>query len=391
MIELDGKYGKAKVFTNNIDSKAISQIIEILNEDFTKDSSIRIMPDCHPGAGCVIGTTMVIKDKVVPNLVGVDLSCGVLTVDLKDIDIDFKALDKHIRENVPFSYHTHEDEQDFDGLENLVAYKHINKSRALKSVGTLGGGNHYVEVGEDSTGNKYLTIHTGSRYLGKQLAEHYQDLAYKRITENYKEVGEMIKRLKSEGREKEIQGKIDEMKPKKIRKELAYLEGENLFDYLYDTKIANDYAKANRQAIAKSITDFLGIKYPESFDTVHNYIDVENRILRKGAISAQKGEKVLIPINMRDGAILARGKGNPDWNYSAPHGSGRLFSRSKAKETISLEQFKESMEGIYSSSVREDTIDESAFAYKSMDEIIENTKDTIEIIDIIKPLYNFKA
>lgn len=391
MIHLDGKYGKAKVFTDNVDNLAISQIIEILNEDFTKDSKVRIMPDCHPGAGCVIGTTMTIKDKVVPNLVGVDQSCGVIAVDLGDIDIDFEGLDNHIRENIPFGYNTHESEKKFPELKNLVALNHIDQSRVLKSVGTLGSGNHFIEIGETSTGNKYLTIHTGSRYLGNQLAKHYQNLACKRLTDNKIDTQAIINKLKNEGRQKEIESVLKDIKPPKINKDLAYLEGQDLLDYLNDAQIANIYARENRKAISKSITDYLGISRAESFDTVHNYIDVKHNILRKGAISAQEGELVLIPINMRDGSIIAKGKGNPDWNYSAPHGAGRLFSRSEAKEVIAFEDFKDSMKGIHSASVRQDTIDESAFAYKSMEEIIENTKDTIEILDIIKPIYNFKS
>jgi len=391
MLELHGKHANAKVFTDRIENGAIAQLIELLNEPFTKDSKIRIMPDCHQGAGCVIGTTMTVTDKVVPNLVGVDLGCGVLAFNLKDAVIDLPKLDIFIRENIPYGFNVHEDEQRFDHIKELRCIAHINQSRVLKSIGSLGGGNHYFECGVDDQGNTYLTIHSGSRYLGKQIAEYYQELAIKGLTDVGDQVKQLVKKLKSENRQNEIEASIKKIMPPKINKALAYLEGQNLSDYLHDIKIAQEYAYQNRYAMGLAILKHLNITEIDCFDTVHNYIDTDTRILRKGAIRANNGDIVMIPINMRDGCLLARGKGNPDWNYSAPHGAGRLFSRGQAKRNITLEAFAESMTGIYSTSVRSDTIDESPFVYKPIAEIIENTKDTIEVISIIKPIYNFKA
>lgn len=394
MIEIEGKYNKAKIFTDNIDSLAISQIIEMLNEEFIKDSKVRIMPDVHPGKGCTIGTTMTITDKVVPNLVGVDISWGITTFNLGKVDIDFKLLDEFVRENIPHGHNVHNDEKEFKRLDDLRCVSHINKNRALRSIGSLGGGNHYIEIGKDDDNTLYLMIHSGSRYLGKQVAEYYQNLAYGLLKVKDDNLPLIIQKLKAEKRHSKIEETINkyrENKPKKVNKDLAYLTGNDLKDYLYDMDIVKEYASHNRLTMGLDILNFLELSPKETINTIHNYIDTDTNILRKGAISAELGEVVLIPINMRDGSILARGKGNPDWNFSAPHGAGRLFSRGQAKKQVSLEGFIETMKGVYSSSVREDTIDESPFAYKPMSEILENTKDTIDIISIIKPLYNFKA
>ena len=393
LIILEGKYNKAKIFTENIEEKAMNQIIELCNQEFAKDSLIRIMPDVHSGAGCTIGTTMTVTDKVVPNLVGVDIGCGVYTCKLKEKDIDFKLLDSTIHENIPSGFNIRKQQHEYfteTKIEKLKCSNFVNKERAALSLGSLGSGNHFVELNKDKDGNLYLVIHSGSRYLGKQVAEHYQELAIKKLSINKKRK-EIIKELKLQGRTQEIQNVLSDLKPKKIKKELAYLEGEHFHNYINDMKIIQEYAVLNRQAIAHEIIKTMGLTIKESFTTIHNYIDTENMILRKGSISARKNEKVLIPINMRDGSIIAIAKGNSDWNYSAPHGAGRLFSRGKSKELITLEQFKESMKGIYSTSVNESTIDESPMAYKSLNEIIKNIDDTVEIIDIIKPLYNFKA
>ena len=402
MIELQGKFNTAKVFTDNADDVTISQVIGMLNEEFTAGSNIRIMPDTHAGAGSVIGTTMTIKDKVVPNLVGVDIGCGMATLTLGKIDIDFKELDSYIRANVPHGFNVHDEEKQFPLLEELKCKARIDMNRALRSIGTLGGGNHFIEVGVDSNDNKYLVIHSGSRYLGLQVAKYYQELAFNKLSDNAEDKEALIQKLKAEGREKDIQRELKKIKPKKVNKDLAYLEGQDLMNYLHDMDIAQKYAILNRAEIVGSILKHLkregmgniGFNATHNyFNTIHNYIDIGDMMLRKGAISAKAGERVLIPINMRDGSILARGKGNPDWNYSAPHGAGRLFSRGKAKETFKLEEFKMTMEeaSIYTTSVSESTLDECPMAYKPMTEIIENTKDTIEIIDIIRPLYNFKA
>lgn len=394
MIELKGKYNTAKVFTNNVEQRAISQIIDLCNQEFSKGSKIRIMPDTHAGAGCTIGTTMTITDKIVPNLVGVDIGCGMYCVKLKEKEIDFELLDKVIRNYIPSGQNIRESKHNKSKdiqIEKLKCFNHINYDRAIKSIGTLGGGNHFIEIDRDNNDNLYLVIHSGSRYLGKQVAEYYQELGYKKLTDNRMTKEQLINKLKNEGREKEIQKELKKLPNIKINKQLAYVEGVNLVDYLHDMKITQEYAKINRVVIAEEILKNTGLTIDESFTTIHNYIDIENKILRKGAISADLGEKVIIPINMRDGSIIAIGKGNEDWNKSAPHGAGRLMSRSKAKEFVTLEEFKDSMNGIWTTSVNEHTIDESPMVYKSLDEIIDNVKDAVEIIDIIKPLYNFKA
>jgi RNA-splicing ligase RtcB len=393
MIELQGKYNKAKVFTDNIENKAISQIIDLCNQEFVKDSKIRIMPDTHAGAGCTIGTTMTIKDKVVANLVGVDIGCGMLCCKLKENKINLEKLDNIIHTYIPNGFNVRETTHEFIkyvNINNLKCKTFINMNRAELSLGTLGGGNHFIEVNKDSNENIYLVIHTGSRYLGKQVAEHYQNIAIRKLSNDDKR-DEIIKELRLQGKEKEIQQALENFKPINIKKELAYLQNEDFKDYIHDMKIVQEYAKYNRHAIVNEILKLMNLDMIEEFTTIHNYIDTDNMILRKGAISAQENEKVIIPLNMKDGSILAIGKGNEDWNYSAPHGAGRLFSRSSAKSLITLKEFTESMEGIYSTSVNRSTIDESPMAYKPMGEILENIKDSVDIVEIIKPIYNFKA
>jgi len=394
MIEIEGKYNTAKVFTDNIESEAIAQIVELCNQEFVKDSVIRIMPDAHAGAGCTIGTTMTISDKIVPNLVGVDIGCGMETIKLKQREIDFEKLDNVIYNYIPSGFdirkkqHKYAENVDFN---SLACKNHVNLERARLSIGTLGGGNHFIEVNKDNNGSLYLIIHSGSRHLGKQVAEYYQELAYKELTDAGRMKAEIIKKLKAEGREKEIPDEIQKIRPVKISKQLAYVHGESYNNYLHDMKIVQQYAVYNRKAIVDEIINRMGLETEEQFTTIHNYIDLDSMILRKGAISARNGERVLIPVNMRDGSLICIGRGNKDWNYSAPHGAGRLMSRRKAKETISLEEFKKSMEGIYTTTVGRSTLDECALAYKPMDEIISNIQDTVEIVDIIKPVYNFKA
>lgn len=394
MKELKGKYNVAKVFTDNIEQTAINQIIELCNQEFVKYSKIRIMPDTHAGAGCTIGTTMTIQDKIVANLVGVDIGCGMETTKLKEKEIDFQLLDDVIRKHIPSGQNVREiyhNNNNKVNLDSLICKKYLNLDRARKSLGTLGGGNHFLEINKDGEGNLYLVVHSGSRYLGKQVAEYYQNLAYEKLSNNHIDKQEIIEKLKAEGREKDIQKELKKIKPIQINKQLAYLEGEDFNNYLHDMNIVQEYATQNRKTIIEEILKYTGLNKDSEFTTIHNYIDINDMILRKGAISAQKDEIVLIPINMRDGSLICKGKGNAEWNYSAPHGAGRILSRTKAKEKVTLKEFQESMVDIWTSSVCENTIDESPMAYKPMQEIIDNIQDTVEILQIIKPLYNFKA
>ena len=394
MIEVNGKYNNAKIFTDNVEQTAISQIIELCNEESFKDTKIRIMPDVHAGKGCTIGTTITLNGKVVPNLVGVDLGCGVFCVKLADKNIDFNKLDKVIREYIPSGQNIRLEEHVYNKyvkLNSLKCKSNINIDRAKKSIGTLGGGNHFVELNKDSEDNLYLVVHSGSRYLGKQVAEFYQNKAIQYHKDQKSKKQEVIKQLKQQGREKEIQQTLSAMTVPKINESLTYLEGEDYSDYLNDMQIAQDYAVFNRKAIADTIIEKMQLTSVESFTTIHNYIDTSNEILRKGAIRANKNEKVLIPINMRDGSIIAIGKGNEDWNCSAPHGAGRILSRGKAKETICLDDFVETMKDVYTTSVCESTIDESPFAYKPMEEILNNITETVDVLTVIKPVYNYKA
>lgn len=393
-----------KIFTDNIEQEAIDQINTLMEQPAFSNCKVRIMPDVHAGAGCVIGFTADLGDKVIPNIVGVDIGCGMLTVELGCIDIDYEKLDRVIRENVPSGFNVHEGRKiRYNRLQDLKCYRELKDTRRLeRSIGTLGGGNHFIEIDEGSDGKKYLVIHTGSRNLGKQVADYYQRLAVELMQGKDELLAKqefLISEYKACGRKNEIQQAIAELrrnfKAKRIDipKDLCYLTGKYRDDYLHDMHICQGFAIVNRWLIAHTICFEMGFGLSDllySFETVHNYIDDSNMI-RKGAISAKLGEKVLIPINMRDGCIIGVGKGNEDWNYSAPHGAGRIMSRNKARETLSMDAFKESMNGIYTTSVCESTIDESPMAYKPMDEIIENIKDTVDISEIIKPVYNFKA
>ncbi len=398
MIEIQGKYNIAKVFTDIMDDVSKEQIKTLCSQEFVKDSVIRIMPDVHAGAGCTIGTTMTIKDKVVPNLVGVDIGCGMATYILEEKDIDLKKLDEFIYSSIPAGMSIRETPHkyiDNIDLENLHCVSQINKKRAIHSMGTLGGGNHFIEVNKDDEGNIYLVVHSGSRNLGKQVAEYYQEEAYKQLNKNASyQLEETIERLREEGRHSEIQKTINSLKSQvitNIPKSLAYLEGKLFDSYIHDMKLVQQYATLNRKAMAEDMIEALGLHVAESFTTIHNYIDTDAMILRKGAVSAKDGEKLLIPINMRDGCLVCIGKGNPDWNCSAPHGAGRLYSRVQAKKTFNIEDFKEAMEGIYTTSINADTLDECPMAYKNMDDIVRNITPTAEIIKVIKPIYNFKA
>ncbi|MCM1008083.1 MAG: RtcB family protein [Ruminococcus flavefaciens] len=398
MIILNGKYNYAKVFTEIIDEGAIAQIIELCNQPISENSSIRIMPDVHAGAGCTIGTTMTVSDKIIPNLVGVDIGCGMETIRLKEKHIEVQKLDKLIYEKIPSGFEVrrkaHRYIEKID-LAKLYCYKHIDQLRAEMSIGTLGGGNHFIEADKGSDGSIYIVIHSGSRHLGVETAKYYQNEAYRRLNNSSeKEVHELIEKLKAKGKEKQIQNEIKKLTSTKhtnIPKHLAYCEGELFEQYIHDMKIVQQFASLNRQAMMDEIIKGMGFHVTERFSTIHNYIDTDKMILRKGAVSAESGEKLLIPVNMRDGSLICTGKGNSDWNCSAPHGAGRLMSRSQAKESFTVSEFKKQMKGIYTTSVNHQTLDECPMAYKSIEDIVDNIGDTVEINDIIKPIYNFKA
>lgn len=398
MIELKGKYNEAKIFTDVVDEASISQVLLLLNQEFVSGSKIRLMPDIHAGAGCTIGTTMTIADKIVPNLVGVDIGCGMETIKINEPHIELQKLDKLIYEKIPSGFNVREKtHRYFDeiNLEDLFCYKHIDPRRAEKSLGTLGGGNHFIEANKDDEGNIYVVVHSGSRHLGLEVAKYYQEEGYKSLNGSTKQdIDALIAELKTQGREREIQKSVTALKNTKrtnIPKQLAYVSGELFEQYIHDMKIVQRYAELNRQAMMDEIIKGMKVHVTEQFTTIHNYIDTKAMILRKGAVSAKEGEKLLIPINMRDGSLICVGKGNDDWNQSAPHGAGRLMSRSVAKESFTVSEFKNQMSGIYTTSVNKDTLDECPMAYKGMDDIVNNIGDTVNIVDIIKPIYNFKA
>lgn len=396
-----------KIFTENIEPEALNQVYTLIKQPAFADCKVRIMPDVHAGAGCVIGFTADLGEKVIPNIVGVDIGCGMLTVELGNIDLDLATVDQIIRAKVPSGRNVHEGRPfAFDRLKELRCYRELKDTKRLeRSIGTLGGGNHFIEVDVDEDDTKYLIIHTGSRNLGKQVAEYYQNLAIEIMQgkdELYAKQEQLIAEYKAQGRRKEIQKAIKELhrkfnpNPLNIPKDLCYLTGKYREDYLHDMEICQHFASLNRYHIANIIVgDLFGAdiaywKLP-MFETIHNYIEFGTNMVRKGAISAKAGEPLLIPINMRDGCILGKGKGNEDWNCSAPHGAGRIMSRSKAKEVVSLKEFEDSMQGIFTTSVGQSTIDEAPMVYKPMAEIVENIADTVEIVKIIKPIYNFKA
>lgn len=402
-MEIKGKYTTAKVFTDNIESTAIGQILELCNQEFVKDSSIRIMPDVHAGKGCVIGTTMTVKDKVVPSIVGVDIGCGMLLVELgKRPNINFNQLDDIINRYVPVGTNVHDKNNLSDvSIKNRLAHircrKHLNMDRAYKSIGTLGGGNHFIELNKDLNDNIYLVIHSGSRNLGKQIAEYYQNVATIKNKQNKIEISKIVESLKKEGRQNEIENKIKELKQSYVKTpdHLSYVEGNDFEDYMNDMMIATEYASFNRLSIAWTILKNMDIISETWFQTVHNYIepwiDGKSYIIRKGAVSAYKDEKLLIPLTMKDGSLICIGKGNNDWNMSAPHGAGRIMSRSEAKKSLDVEEFKDDMKNIHSSTIGQSTLDESPRAYKNPDEIINAIQDTCEIITRIYPIYNFKS
>lgn len=384
-----------KVFAKTIEDEALKQIKELAECPAYVENKIRIMPDTHAGAGCTIGTTMVITDKITPNLVGVDIGCGMLCIELKERITDFAAFDKHLREVMPSGFAIHDKavcdvELWTEALSEMRCKNAFDMDYSLRSLGSLGGGNHFVEINEGENGKQWLVIHCGSRNLGVKVANYYQKLAEKQCSQP-EGLNEVIAKLKAEGREKEIAETIKSMKRCKVAKDLTYVSGQAFDDYIHDMRICQDYALSNRMLIAERLLGGREFWHWHYFNTIHNYIDCDKMILRKGAVSAMAGERLIIPMNMRDGSLICIGKGNDDWNQSAPHGAGRLMSRRKAKETLNLADFEQSMEGIFTTSVCQDTIDEAPMVYKPMDEIIECVEDTVRIEEIIKPVYNFKA
>ncbi len=398
MLEVSGRYNQAKIFTDVVDQASIAQVIELCNQEFTVGSRIRLMPDVHAGAGCTVGTTMTITNKVVPNLVGVDIGCGMETARIREDHIELQKLDKLIYEKIPSGFAVRPAVHRYAGqidLEELYCAKHIQMLRAEKSIGTLGGGNHFIEVDRDDEGRLYVIVHSGSRRLGLEVATYYQEEGYKVLNRTDEaSLDQLIAEMKAAGRQKEIQKELKRRKSQKlagIPRQLAYVSGALFDQYIHDMKIVQRFAELNRQAMMDEIVKGMKLHVEEQFTTIHNYIDTDAMILRKGAVSAKAGEQILIPINMRDGSLLCIGKGNEDWNCSAPHGAGRLMSRGEAKQTFTVSEFKKQMDGIYTTSVGRATLDECPMAYKGMEDILENIGPTAEVARIIRPVYNFKA
>ncbi len=400
MIEIVGKFNAAICYTNTVEPEAYAQILTVCNEKAFSDSVIRIMPDVHAGKGCTIGTTMTVTDKVVPNMVGVDIGCGMFTVSLGNVNIDLEKFDEAAH-SIPSGRNVWEGRREHFDLTELRCFRGLKDTRRLeRSLGTLGGGNHFIEIDADIEGNKYLIIHSGSRNLGTQVAKIYQDIAVE-LNEGKEEYfikrQKLIEEYKEKGIKSQLQKALKELQSTWVKqtptmpRDLCYLYGSFMDDYMHDIDICQKFALKNREKMAEILLEKTGLENCGSFTTIHNYIDVNEKILRKGSVSAKKGEMLLIPINMRDGSLICIGKGNPEWNFSAPHGAGRLMSRTAAKEMLTMEEYKEQMSGIFTTCVNSDTLDESPMAYKNIDEIIENIEPTAEIFRHIKPIYNFKA
>lgn len=383
---------EVKVFAETFENEACEQVRKLADFEPYQNSKIRIMPDSHAGKGCTIGTTMTITDKVTPNLVGVDIGCGMLVVELQERNVDLEKLDAIIHDFVPSGFNVHDEPlKNFAWFTDLRCSSHVDLERALRSIGSLGGGNHFIEVDKGEDGRLYIVIHSGSRNLGVGVCNYYQNLAYDKIVCMVDRKRELIQRLKSQGREKDINSELQKLQRPEISRELAYLEGKDFGDYINDMEIVQRFASLNRMTIAELILEYMGLHVADVFETVHNYIDIKNMILRKGAVSARKDERFIVPINMRDGSLICIGKGNEDWNCSAPHGAGRLMSRSKAKETVSMKEYEKSMQGVYTTSVNSSTIDEAPQVYKSVSEIMKAITPTADVVEVIKPIYNFKA
>ena len=400
MIEIKGKINTAVCYASVIEDEAIEQIRRMCDYGLTEGSRIRIMPDVHAGKGCTIGTTMTVSDRVCPNIVGVDIGCGMYAVKLNEKELDLEKIDS-VCHMIPSGMNVWDGRKERFDLTGLRAYRNLRDSKRLeRSLGTLGGGNHFIEIDRQEDGTYWLVIHSGSRNLGKQIAEYYQKIAvdlHSGKDEYFRRRDEIIASYKADGRRNEIQAALKELAKEfedqapDVPNDLCWLYGDFLSDYLHDVEICQRFARRNREMIAEIILKETGMTVSDSFHTIHNYIDTDEMILRKGSIAAHKGERVLIPINMRDGSVIAIGKGNKEWNYSAPHGAGRLMSRSKAREQISMDEYKKAMKGIYTTSVNMSTVDEAPMAYKSIDDIIDVIKDSVDIIEIMKPVYNFKA
>ena len=411
---IDGKYNSAHVYASQLDDVTIGQITNLCNQEWLQDSHIAVMADAHAGKGCTVGTTITLHGKVSPNLVGVDIGCGMLVVNLGKTPIDLESLDKAITQNVPSGFSVHNQPQmKLEAVKQLRAYDFIKKPQHItQSLGTLGGGNHFIEVDRAGDGTHYLVIHSGSRNLGKQIADHYQDLAIQKLQSQRFDIShkrrELIEDYKSQGRQSDIPQALEALNYhretlSREEKDMAYLSGDDFNDYIHDMKLTQAYAVDNREHMANIIIKHLNSEQgfnleplskksnADFFHTIHNYIDTDTMILRKGAISAQVGELVIIPINMRDGCILAHGKGEANANLSGPHGAGRQMSRRQAKENINLEHYQSQMEGIYTSSVNQSTLDEAPDAYKPIDVILEDIQDCVDVIEVIKPIYSFKS
>ena len=393
-----GKYNTAKVFTNVVEQSALDQIKLLCDQPFTQGSAIRIMPDVHAGAGCTIGTTMTISDTVVPNLVGVDIGCGMEVVRLKNKFIEVQKLDKAVNALIPAGFSIRGNAHSFSdeiSLNELYCAERVDIGKAYRSLGTLGGGNHFIEADRGEDGGMYLVIHSGSRHLGLEVALYYQEQAWKQLNSvPQDEIGSLIERYKAQGREQEIQSALKALSDGvscTVPRQLAYVSGSLFEAYIHDMKIVQRFAMLNRKAMVHELVKGMKLKVDGEFTTIHNYIDTDSMILRKGAVSAQAGERLIIPVNMRDGCLLCTGKGNADWNYSAPHGAGRLMSRKEAKESFTVSSFRKEMQGIYSTSINSETLDECPMAYKRMEDIVDNISPTVRIDEIIKPVYSFKA
>ncbi len=398
MIEITGKHNTAVCYTDALEPGAYAQIQAVCDEEAFSASKIRIMPDVHAGKGCTIGTTMTIHDKIVPGMVGVDIGCGMETVCIAEQQIDFEKLDALIRKKIPCGREVRDTPHALNAEINLTELHcadQVNIERARKSIGTLGGGNHFIEMDRDSNGNVYLVVHSGSRHLGCEVAGYYQEQGYLAMWGGAQyQIEQAIEALKVQGRFQEIQPTVKALKKErktKLPHDLAYVEGRLFDDYIHDMKIVQRFAALNRKAMTAVILEGMGFQEVERFTTIHNYIDTDSMILRKGSVSAKAGEKLLIPINMRDGSLICIGRGNEEWNCSAPHGAGRLMSRSAAFQRLSMEEYRAEMAEVYSTCIVPDTLDESPMAYKSMDEIMGQISPTAEIIYRIKPIYNFKA
>jgi tRNA-splicing ligase RtcB len=400
VIRVQGTHNTAICYCDELEQTAADQIRAVCDRPEFADSKIRIMPDVHAGMGCTIGTTMTITDKIVPGMVGVDIGCGMETVQIAETSVDFAKLDRVIRTHIPSGREvrdTHHDLNSEIDLTELRCAREVNLERARRSIGTLGGGNHFIEVDNADDGALYVVVHSGSRHIGNQVATYYQEEAYRQVRGQSKaQAAELAARLEAEGRQKQIRSALKKLRAEgagksSVPKDLTYVTGALFDDYIHDMKLIQRFATLNRQAMMEIILERMGLAKVSEFTTIHNYIDMDSMILRKGAVSAKKGEKLLIPLNMRDGSLICVGKGNEDWNTSAPHGAGRIMSRKAAFRTLSMDEYKDEMQGIFTTCVTGDTLDESPMAYKTMESIMNHIAPTAEIVHRVRPLYNFKA